>query len=461
MIGCPTKILLISSSGDVYGGGEIYLLMLIRHLDRQRFRPIVVIPWNGSLRAPLEELGVEVVVLEADYGWLKQPGPWYRLLKETPERVRYICSLIRERQVRLVHTHSIHRLEGALAARLAGVPHLYHAHTFYMPDMPLFQRFPMDQNTFARLVGELSFRIIAVSDSVAKTLSPPIPETQIQVIHNGLEIDVFERALAEADGSLHKELGVTSDAPLITAVGRIDPEKGFDDYLEAAGRVIKALPAAHFLLVGNEENKQFAAELHRRVAAMNISRNVHFLGFRKDVPRILTETDIFALASRREGLSFSVLEAMACGCAVVATRCGGPEEIVRSGITGHLVQIGDVTGMANAIIGLLRDPKRRRNIAEAGRRHVQTHFDAATKMQEMVKVYDEVLAEPPPLAGSPAVDLFLQATTEIGTLGLQLKVVEERLRQVEHLAHIVKENPIARGVRRVLHWLRNEREKGL
>lgn len=455
------NILFVSSRADSGAGGENYLLQVMRHLDRERFRPIVVLPGEGCLRAPLEKMDVEVVVVEAGYGWLVAQRPWYRYMAKTRDRVYRLVDLIKEKHIDLVHTNSNFHLEGALGAQLAGVHHLYLAHIELQPEVPLFQRLSFDPASYAALMGQLSTRIVAVSMSVADRLSPPVPSEQIRVVHNGLEMEVFDEAVSSANGDLRVELGLEKDSVLVTAVGRVCPDKGFDYYLEAASRILKSRPNVHFLLVGGDEHKKFASALRAQAVEHGIKDCFHFLGFRDDVPRILAESDIFVLSSRKEGHPYVLLEAMACGCAAVASRCPGVEETIVEGKTGQTTEVGDVEAISASIISLIDDPKLRKTLGKNAFQDVRERFTARTSVEGLMAAYEETLALPLPPSGSPAVTLFLQATTEIGTLGLQLKVVEERLRQVEHLAHIVKENPIARGVRRLLHWLRNEREKRL
>ncbi|MBW2646622.1 MAG: glycosyltransferase family 4 protein [Deltaproteobacteria bacterium] len=445
------NILFVSSRADSGAGGENYLLQVMRHLDRERFRPIVVLPGEGSLRAPLEKMGVEVVVVEAGYGWIGAQRPWYRYMAKTRDRVYRLVDLIKEKHIDLVHTNSNFHLEGALGAQLAGVHHLYLAHIELQPEVPLFQRLSLDPASYAALMGQLSTRIVAVSRSVADRLSPPVPSEKIQIIHNGLDMEVFDAAMEAADGSLRAELGVEDNSLLVTALGRVCPDKGFDYYLEAASRVLSSRPNVHFLLVGGDEHKKFASDLRAQAQERDIKDHFHFLGFRDDVPRILAESDIFVLSSRREGHPYVLLEAMACGCAVVASRCAGVEETVMEGKTGRTTEVGDVEAISASIISLIDDPELRKTLGMNAFQDIRERFTASTSVEGLMAAYEEILALPSPPSGSPAVTLFLQAAREIGDLGLHVTDVQERLRQVEHVTNLIKENPIARAARRVVH----------
>ena len=120
------NVLFVASRTNI-AGGEIYLLDVFRHLDRSRFKPIVVVPGEGPFSAKLAELDIEYFVSESNYGWLKPPVAWYRFLDELPSRVRRLAQEMADRGIDLVHTNSNQILEGALAAKLAGIhPQLRH-----------------------------------------------------------------------------------------------------------------------------------------------------------------------------------------------------------------------------------------------------------------------------------------------------------------------------------------------
>ncbi|MDO8369560.1 MAG: glycosyltransferase family 4 protein [Candidatus Nitrotoga sp.] len=443
-----TNILIIASRSDI-AGGENYLLSCLKYMDRNRYHPIVWLPGDGVFRTALEKAGVEYMIEPVNYGWLKPPKPWYEFLSGLPGRVRRIADLIRERDIRLVHTNSNMILEGALAARVAGVPHLYLAHIDFQSNMPLYQRFQLDAASFAGLMGDLSDGIIAVSHHVARSLCPPLDPDRIRVVHNGLELDKFDQALAQRNGSLRRELGLPADAAVITAAGRITEDKGFDILLEAAAIVHDAHPDAHFLIAGGLDSPDYQRQLTERIVQLGLGTHVHFLGLRKDLPRVLTESDIFLLTSRREGHPYVLLEAMACECAVVASRCGGVDETVIEGETGFVVEIGDVTTTANRLDRLLSNPELRNVMAHKGLERVKLSFTALQTADGLFKMYDELLSRPALQPGSYAIDLFLQTASEIGCLGEKVTDIEERLKKAERAAQLLLDNPLTRLARRI------------
>ncbi len=446
----PTPILFISSRSNSGAGGERYLHNVMRHLDRARFKPIVLLPAEGSFRQPLEELDVEVYVVETNYGWLKQQPNWYRALDSIPARVEQIRQLIGDTGTQLVHTNSNIRLEGMLAANLAGIHHIYAARVDFQPELEIFQRLGLDREVFARIMGDLSTKVLSVSDSVASTLSPPIKQEKIRVIHNGLDLDTYDAILQNNDNHIRAELDLTQDDILISAAGRIASDKGFDTYLASAVQVINKYPNAHFLIAGEVENESFHDQLQALAKEKKIEANVHFLGFRKDIYGIYAESDIFVLSSRREGQSNALLEAMACQCAVVATRCSGVEEAVRHNETGFIVDIEDIDDMTHSIMRLAADRKMRNAFATAGLTLMRTHFQLNVKIQELMTLYDETLSMPTPYAGSPAVHIILRQAKEIGDLGLRVDGINIRLRQVEQFMEYFTQNPLAKILRKII-----------
>jgi glycosyltransferase involved in cell wall biosynthesis len=449
------RILFVASRGDGGAGGENYLVLLIRHLDRRRFQPIVLLPKNGTLVPPLRDMGAETVVEEADEGWLERSRPWYRVMEAFDTRVRNCVTLIGDRRIDLVHTNSNYRMEAAMAAALCGVPNIYLAHIAYQSNMPIFQRFPLEHASYALLMQGLSTRIVAVSNAVAASLSPPIPSANVEVVHNGIEIEQFDAALLERENRIRDELQLPEKALLLAAVGRMAYDKGFDILLQAAERILPTARSLHIMLVGGDEDLKFGQQLRDQAHALPDADHIHFLGFRHDVRQILAEADIFALPSRREGHPYVLLEAMASECAIVAAKCPGVEDTVVDGSDGLLFEIGDSSALAEAVLRIASDDTLRHALASAARERVKRQFQARATAQRMMQIYAEVLNHPRPLPGSPGVELFLRATREIGGLGLRVTELEDRVRTLEQFMTRIQGNRMARLFRAALKPLRS------
>ena len=442
-------ILIIASRTDI-AGGENYLISSLKYLDRSHYQPIIRLPGDGAFRSALELAGIEHVIEPVDYGWLKPPEPWYDFLSGLPQRVRRIVALIRERGIRLVHTNSNMILEGARAARIAGVPHLFLAHIDFQSNLPIYERFPLDAASFARLMGDLSAGILAVSGLVRDSLCPPLPPERVTVVNNGLEMERYDAALATSDRSLRSTLGLPESAVIVVAAGRVTEDKGFDLLVEAATKLCPAHPDAVFLLCGAAESRDYHAALARRIEAAGLSQRVRFLGRRDDLPDVMAQSDVFVLPSRREGHPYVLLEAMACRLPAVATRCGGVDETVAEGDTGFVVPIGSADAIAERLAPLLDDAELRARMGRAAGERVRACFTARQAAQGLFDMYEHLLALPTLQAGSYTVDLLLQAAGEYGYLGARLTALEERVKKTERAAELVLDNPATRFLRRAL-----------
>jgi glycosyltransferase involved in cell wall biosynthesis len=166
--------------------------------------------------------------------------------------------------------------------------------------------------------------------------------------------------------------------------------KGYEIFIKAAQSVAKRLPTVRFFAVG-EVNGDLSADLHGLVEQLNLQKYVTFLGFREDVPEILRDSDLFVLSSLSEGLPLVTLEAMSAGTPVVATRCGGQLELVRDGVSGVLVPPGDANALADSILGLLNDPARGRQMAQAARAVVRDKFSVNAMVHNYEALYDRLL----------------------------------------------------------------------
>lgn len=444
-----TPILIISSRSDI-AGGENYLLSCFKYLDRSHYYPIVWLPGNGAFCAALDAVGVEYVIEPVSYGWLKPASPWYEFLSGLPGRVRRIAALIRAREIRLVHTNSNQILEGALAAKITGVPHLYLAHVDFQSNLPVYQRLALDAASFARLMHDLSSGILAVSEHVRDTLCPPLPRARVTVVNNGLEMARYDAALAAGSGDLRRSHGLAEDAIVVVAAGRVTEDKGFDLLVEAAGELSSTHPKAVFLLCGAVEQADYQSVLLARIEQLGLKNRVRLLGRRTDLPTLMAQSDVFLLSSRREGHPYVLLEAMACNLPVVATRCGGVNETVLEGETGFVVPIGSASALAERLSLLLADAGLRIRMGQAAGRRVREHFTAARTAQGLFDMYQHLLAQPAPVAGAYSVDLLLQAASEYGYLGTRLTALEVRVKKAERAADLLMDNLLTRFLRKVL-----------
>jgi glycosyltransferase involved in cell wall biosynthesis len=194
-----------------------------------------------------------------------------------------------------------------------------------------------------------------------------IPESKISTIYNGVDLNRFDHLDSMICLSVRKDLGISSKAPTIGCVGRLHQQKGYPDLLQAFKIVRDQISDIQLVIVGSGKMEK---ELKSFVKMHNLSDSVTFAGSRSDIPEILNGLDLFVLPSLWEGHPIVLLEAMAVGLPVVATRVGGTTEIVIDGETGLMVPPRNPSQLASAIITLMQNPDLRLKMGQASRQRV-------------------------------------------------------------------------------------------
>lgn len=291
-------------------------------------------------------------------------------------------------------------LYGRLAARIAGIPAvIYHAagfpfHDFLNPAM----RFVL-ANLERLLSSHCSDAVVCCGEEVRtyalrNRIAPP---ERLVTIVNGVEIPADLPAREDA----RRALGLASDAPVAGMVGRLSEQKAPENFLQAAALVIREIPAAQFLIVGDGPMR---LELGKLVLQLGIAPNIHFLGMRSDVPVVLRALDVFALFSRWEGLPLTILEAMTAERPVVATAVDGNVEAVQDGKTGLLSPVTDIKLFADHITTLLKDPAQAAAMGRAGRRLVEERFTLDRAVTELSDLYQKLHRDKYPETEADAVN---------------------------------------------------------
>ena len=310
------------------------------------------------------------------------------------ERLRLARDLRRAR-IEIVHTYNFYSNFFAIpAARLAGVPVVIASIRGLDTDLTLLKR------RAQRLVCHLAHRIVVNAEAVRQALvADGYDSRKIAVIRNGIDLSRF-RSLRR-DGRLRQELGFPPQAPLVAVFSRLIPLKGLEYFLEAAALVAQRVEKARFLVVGDYLAKHngeivsdgtYRDELQQYAARLGLNGRVTFTGFRRDVPELLSEIAVSVLPSVvGEGLSNSILEAMAVGVPVVATDVGGNGEAVQDGVTGFVVPPRDAPALARGICQFLEDGDLASRFALAGQRRVAEHFSLERLVRDTEVFYTSLV----------------------------------------------------------------------
>ncbi|MEW5736093.1 MAG: glycosyltransferase family 4 protein [Thermodesulfobacteriota bacterium] len=305
--------------------------------------------------------------------------------------LRELFRIIRERRPQIVHTHSSKAgLLGRLAARAARVPaviHTPHGHVFSGHFGPAASRVFL---AVERAAARITDRTVALTEGERNdylALKVGAPES-IVVIHSGVPLERFSRQ-SSTPADARESLGLGPDGPVVGTVGWLLPIKGPGTLLAAMGRVWETHPDAVLVYVGQGPLQE---ELAREASRMGKGKNVIFTGWRSDVENLLPAFDVFVLASENEGMGRAVVEAMAAGKPVAASRVGGIPDLVRDGETGFLVPPGDSPALAGAIETLLADPARASAMGEKGR-ELAPAFSLSAMLEKLDRLYGDVLLD--------------------------------------------------------------------
>jgi L-malate glycosyltransferase len=246
------------------------------------------------------------------------------------------------------------------------------------------------QSCAIRFACELATAVIANSRAAGERLVGLgfTGNKKVQVLPNCIDLEeVTPRSLAE---EVRRQLGIAIGAPVAGVLGNLRPEKDLETFLQAARQIQTVLPDARFLVIGDGPERQ---KLEHRSAELGLARSVLFLGDRKDVPDLLATIDLLILTSITESFPNAILEAMAIGRPVVATRVGGIPEVVQDGQTGILVTPRKAEEVAERVIMLLKNPALRREMGEAARRRVENEYTVEQVMRKLDGIYSGLLSE--------------------------------------------------------------------
>lgn len=247
--------------------------------------------------------------------------------------------------------------------------------------------FHLRQNAFSRWKYRHVDVFIAVSRMIASLLvEDGIPDDRIEVVHDGVNISAIDKVPVE---DAHKTFWLPHGSPVVGNVAALVPHKGQKVLIDAAALVVRQVPDARFVILGEGELRP---ALERQIRDLGLERHVLLPGFQAGVLGFQKSFDVFAMSSLTEGLGSSMLDAMACGTPVVGTRAGGIPEAIEHERTGLLVRPHHADELAAAIIRLLKDPSLRTRLGAAGRARVEAAFSVEQMVEGTLAVYESRLA---------------------------------------------------------------------
>jgi len=415
----PRKVLHVTRVAE--GGVAVVVDQLARGLDKDRYESIVLFETHvkSAIRKRLSKSGIKTIDLKkglddrtsnlpnspkmyntsgrimANFG--KEAREIYLSLKSFLEflskqapRIRLLIRTFRENKVDLIHTHSslYSGKPEIIAAWICGIPCVAHYHRY--------RKFNYFDGMFARFVAAF----IYISGDVAKFYrTQKIEPTKGIIIHNGVDMSKFSQVYST--DSVRKDFGLESGQTLVGLIGRIDWWKGHEYFIEAMAMAVQKISGLRGLIIGPLEknfsvnrNRLYLKKLRTLIESLNLKDKIIFTGLRDDVPRLISALDVVVHASSRpEPFGLVVIEAMAAGKPVVATAAGGVLDIIKDGLNGLLVPCRDAESMATAILQLISNPQRAKQIGNAARQCVTDKFTVQQQVRAVQKLYDDVLVD--------------------------------------------------------------------
>ena len=366
------RVLEVIRQGKV-GGGETHLISLLENLNRSLFDPIVLSFTDGPMINRLNELGIQSYVIPTEQAfdftiWAK------------------VKHILKEKNIALVHIHGTRAYTNVLwPAKQLGIPVVYTVHGW---------SFHSGQSYWLRKVRVACERIfvrqarctILVSQSDCITGNHYFKPFSSVVIRNGVALEKFNQHQSLQD--IRSEQNIPVGATLIGFIARITHQKDPLGMVEGFYQALQKMPGLRLLMVGEGDLKRKTIE---RVKQLGIENSVHFTDFRQDVPAILNVIDIYCLPSLWEGLPIGLLEAMAAGKAVIATRVNGSKEVIEHEKNGLLIEPRCPQLLADAIVRLEQDKTLKKTVGENARKMVFEEYNVTRAVRATEEVYKQVL----------------------------------------------------------------------
>ena len=351
-------------------GGQNQVLLTVLGLRAQGHRAALVAHPDGELRRRAAE-GPDLIPI-ASSGEMGLRAAWQ------------LSRVLKVLRPTMVHAHDAHAVAMVALARSLG-------RLNPLPRFVVSRRvdFHVRRNAFSRWKYAQVDLFLCASDAIRTMLvGDGVPPDQTMTVHEGVDL---EHVAAVPRLDVHAELWLPSGAPLVGNVAALVPHKGHRYLIKAAATVVRQVPDARFVILGTGE---LEAALRTQIKALHLERHVLLAGFRPDALSLQKGFDLFAMSSVTEGLGTVLLDAMAIGQAIVATRTGGIPEVVAHEQTGVLVPPRDADALAAAIVRLLGDAELRAQLGMAGRKRVRGSFSVERMVQATLDAYARLVDTP-------------------------------------------------------------------
>ncbi len=359
---------------SAFGGGPRVFLQIMEGISKNEFNIFSCCPFNQSQEERLKVIGVRSINADLNN------NPFISILK--------LSKIIRSKSIHLVHSQGPRAdFYARIASRIANVP-VINTVAVVVDNYDVMFLKKILYILCDRLTQRFVNKFIVVSQSLQEFLIKEhgIAPDKVTKIYNGIELDQYKPNLGPSD-KFRKEFLARKDELVVGSVGRITYEKGHEFLLKSVPKVLESFPRTKFVLVGDGQLKLKLESLARE---LEISQTCMFLGFRDDIPQVLSSFDVFVLPSIMEGHPIAILEAMAMAKPIVASDINGIREQIENRRTGLLVPPGDPQALAKAINQMLKDRNKARKMGIEARKRVDEMYDIKRQVALHEEVYKEI-----------------------------------------------------------------------
>ncbi|HEY8846677.1 MAG TPA: glycosyltransferase [Candidatus Limnocylindrales bacterium] len=351
------------------GGAQEHLYSLMSRLDQTRYDASVVALSAGSAVRKLERAGFDVTVID-------EP--------DDADAIRALTAHLALVRPDVIHTH-MYRADVVGTKAAIALGEMGHRRPYVVSTVHSSRVRSSEDRELIRQLTPSMDQLIAVSKSIERKIADEHRTgAPVRLIYNGVDLQRYDHQ--EACCTLREEYGMEPGSQIVGVVARLEPEKGHQTLIEAWPQVLRKVPGAYLLIVGEGSRRDF---LEQWAAAHKVAHRVVFTGRRDDIPAVTAALDVAVLPSWREAQGLSILEAMALSRPVVASDVGGIPEMVEDGVTGLLVQHDNPIALADAIVRLLTDHAFADTIARAGHDLVHDRFCIELMVKSIEQIYDE------------------------------------------------------------------------
>lgn len=363
-------------------------MTLAKCCDRKNIIPSVLCLSDGLLISKLEESGIAAFLIPMT----SKRDIILPLLKT--------IKLIKKENIDIIHTHTVRsNLIGRLAAFFSRRKCITHLHSPILRDFADLKRGRINEIVDS-LTRPFADRYIAVSHSLREEMvQRGMSGQKIVTVHNALDLEslyVSDKKKDISETSIRAEYNIPETNFLITLVALLRPRKGVEVLIKAMKKVCTHFPEVSLLIVGNDdisEDPGYAQRLRSTVSDLGMEKNIFFTGFRDNVPEILTESNLMALPSLfGEGLPMVILESMAMGLPVVASKLEGIPEVIDDDVTGFLVNPNDVEALSDKIIKIMESPDLVETVVKNARKKITTEMNGYRQASQVEAIYKDVLS---------------------------------------------------------------------